>query len=179
MGKRKAVLFIAMSLDGYIADQTGGIGFLNLVEMEGEDYGYEAFATTIDVVILGRKTWETVLSYNIAQPYEGKKVYVISGNKRSAEGNVEYYGDNLPDLVRKLKAENGLDLFIDGGSQVIHTLLKEHLIDRMIISIIPVLLGDGIPLFQPGFPAQNLKLIKTGEFTSGLVQLEYEINSVD
>ncbi|MBK6967363.1 MAG: dihydrofolate reductase [Bacteroidales bacterium] len=176
---RKAVLFIAMSLDGYIADENGDIGFLNSVEMEGEDYGYSAFVATTDVVILGRKTWETVLSFNVAQPYEGKKVYVISGNKPSVEGNVEYYGDDLPDLVRKLKAEIGLDLFIDGGSQVIHTLLKERLIDRMIISIIPILLGDGIPLFRPGFPSQNLKLIKTGEFTSGLVQLEYEIISVD
>ncbi|MHC1776816.1 MAG: dihydrofolate reductase family protein [Lentimicrobium sp.] len=179
MERRKAVLFIAMSLDGYIADQTGGIGFLNLVEMEGEDYGYEAFASTTDVVILGRKTWDTVLSYNIPHPYKGKKVFVISGTRQDAKDNVEFYTDNLPDLVRRLKAENGLDIYIDGGSQVIHTLLQKRLIDRMIISIIPVLLGDGILLFQPGLPLQNLKLIKTRDFISGLVQTEYEILSIN
>jgi dihydrofolate reductase len=175
---RKALLFIAMSLDGYIADETGGIGFLNLAEMEGEDYGYGAFALTTDTIILGRKSWDTVLSLNIPQLYAEKKVYVISQSRQGKSGNAEYFGGDLPEFVRSLKAQDGLDLFIDGGSQVIHTLMKQKLIDRMVISIIPILLGGGVPLFRPGFPMQHLKLISSRDFTSGLVQLEYEIISL-
>jgi len=172
---RKALLFIAMSLDGYIADQQGDIGFLKLVETDGEDYGYRDFFSTIDVVVLGRKTWDTILSFSIPQPYEGKKVYIISGSRQGTTGNSEYYGKDLPTLIRNLKAGKGLDIFVDGGSQVALSLLKEHLIDRMIISIIPVLPGDGIPLFRPGFPKQNLKLTKSRDFSTGLVQLEYKV----
>lgn len=172
---RKTVLFIAMSLDGYIADQQGGIDFLKLVEKDGEDYGYGKFFSTIDVVVLGRKTWDTLLSLNIPQPYEGKKVYIISRSRQGFDGNAGYYGEDLPALIRKLKTEKGLDIFIDGGSQVVHSLLKEHLIDRMIISIIPILLGNGTPLFRTGSPLQNLRLIQSKNFPTGLVQLEYEV----
>jgi dihydrofolate reductase len=175
MGNRKVVLFIAMSLDGYIADQQGDIGFLKMVEKDGEDYGYGAFFSTVDVVVLGRKTWDTILTFNIPQPYEGKKVYIISQSRQGSEGNTEYYGEDLPTFIRKLKAGKGLDIFVDGGSQVILSLLKEHLIDRMIISIIPVLLGVGVPLFRPGIPVHNLKITRSREFPAGLVQLEYEV----
>ncbi len=164
-----------MSLDGYIADQHGDISFLKIVEEKGEDYGYQEFFSTIDVVILGRKTWDTILSYNIPQPYEGKQIFVISHTRKGIVGNARYYGKELPALIRKLKAESGLDIFIDGGSQLIHTLLKEHLIDRLTISVIPVLLGSGTPLFRPDVPLQNLRLTQVRNFHTGLVQLEYEV----
>lgn len=175
VNNRKVLLFIATSLDGYIADQKGSIDFLKLVEKNGEDYGYADFFSTVDVVVLGRKTWDTILSLNIPQPYEGKKVYIISKSRQGSEGNAGYYGEDLTTLIRELKDEKGLNIFVDGGSQVINSLLKEHMIDRMIISIIPVLLGDGIPLFRTGFPLQNLRLIQSKNFPSGLVQLEYEV----
>lgn len=177
MQGRSVVLYIAMSLDGYIADEKQGIGFLGLVEKAGEDYGYSAFSSTTDVVILGRKTWDTVLLFNIPVPYEGKKVYVISRSRQGTQGVAEYYNGELPALIHDLKARQGLDIYIDGGSEIVHSLLKDRLIDKLIISVIPVLLGNGVPLFKPPLPQQKLTLLQRQSYPSGLLQLTYKVDS--
>ncbi len=174
MNNREVVLYIAISLDGYIADSDGGISFLQQVEKDGEDYGYKEFSSSTDVVILGRKTWETVLSFNLPEVYSGKQVFVISKKKEGREGNVVYYGGDIPTLIRKLKSETGLNIHIDGGAEVVYTMLKDKLIDRIIVSVIPVLLGDGIRLFGSSFPVHRLKLKQCLTFSTGLVQLHYE-----
>lgn len=176
-GTRKVVLFIAMSLDGFIADGEQSIGFLKSVEQEGEDYGYHAFFSTTDVVVLGRKTWDSLKLLNILQPYNGKKVFVISRSRQGFDGVAEYYNGAPAELITRLKTEQGLDIFVDGGSEIIHSLLKGQLIDRMTISVIPVLLGNGTPLFRTQFPLQNLKLLHSQHYPKGLVKLIYEVNA--
>lgn len=173
--KRKLILYIAMSLDGYIADKLDGLEFLSIVEKEGEDYGYADFVKTTDTIIIGRKSYDKVLSMGFEYPHTDKKVYIITRTKRPDVGNFQFYNGNLPELVNKLKSEGGKQIYCDGGAEIANELLTNNLIDELIISIIPVLLGDGVRLFKDGRPTQNLQLVSTKQFEKGLTQLHYNI----
>jgi len=167
------MLYIAVSVDGFIADSDGGLDFLSMVETEGEDYGYGAFMDQIDTVIMGRKTYDKILSMGVANPHADKTLYVLSRSMSDKEGVHRFEGP-VADLVSNLKATEGKSIFCDGGADTIQQLLKENLMDTIILSIIPVLLGEGIRLFDGNYPSSRLQLIKTQSFSSGLVQLEYE-----
>lgn len=175
--QRKVVLYIAMSLDGYIAKSNDDISFLSIVEEKGEDYGYQDFIKTIDVVIMGRKTYDKVLSFGIPFPHADKKVFVITRNQKPAKDNITFYSGDIVELIRSLKKENGANIFVDGGAEIVNLMLKLNLIDECIISIIPVFLGDGILLFKSGREENKLKLINSKTFNKGLVQLHYKIDN--
>lgn len=170
---RKVMLYIAMSLDGYIAATGDDLSFLSMVEKEGEDYGYKDFMEQIDTVIMGRKTYDWVMNHVPEFPHANLRSYIITRQKRPSEGNMTFYNDDLSILVRQLKAENGKNIFVDGGAQTAQSLFMLNLIDELIISIIPVLLGDGVRLFDSFYPQQVLTLIKSTSYESGLVQLHY------
>jgi dihydrofolate reductase len=170
---RKLILYIAMSLDGYIAKPDGDISFLSQVEKEGEDYGYSEFIQTIDTVILGRKTYDKVLSMGIDMPYGNRKIYVLTRNPHSGTNQVNFYSGRLTELIALLKRQEGKNIYCDGGAETVNRLLQEDLIDELIVSIIPVLLGDGIRLFGGALQEQKLKLVKAKSFEKGLVQLQY------
>lgn len=163
-----------MSLDGYIAKPDDDLGFLSIVEMEGEDYGYGEFIKTIDTVIIGRKTYDKVMSMDIDFPYSGKDVFVITRTSAPDTVDVKFYSGNLKTLITKIKSENGKNIFCDGGAETVNELLYDDLIDEFIISVIPVLVGDGKKLFKDGRPEQSLKLKSTKHFDTGLVQLHYK-----
>jgi len=172
---RKISLFIAMSLDGHIAKPNDDLSFLNLVEKEGEDYGYAKFTDTIDTVIVGRKTYDYVLKNVGPSHYDNgqRDVYVITRTKRPNVGRTIFYTGDLTELVERLKSENGKNIYCDGGAEIINELLKNNLVDELIISVVPVLLGNGTRLFKDGRPEQILKLILAKTFKTGLVQLHY------
>lgn len=172
--ERKVVLYIAMSLDGYIARLDGDIDWLSIVEKPPEDYGYAKFIETVDAVIMGRKTYDKVLSFNMGFPHKGRKCYVVSRTRTGVDGDVEYYSGNLEELIAELKARDGKNIFIDGGAEVVNQLLKSKMIDELILSIIPIFLGSGIRLFQEGCPEQQLNLKSMFSFETGLVQLWYQ-----
>ena len=174
---RKVILYIAMSLDGYIAKPDGDISFLSVVEKEGEDYGYSAFTETIDTVILGRKTYDKVLSMGFTAPYGERNVYVLSRNPYPATDKITFYSGSLSELVSSLKSQSGKHIYCDGGAETVHQFLQNDLFDELIISIIPVLLGDGIRLFGKSFPEQKLQLVSSKSFEKGLVQLHYMTSS--
>jgi len=174
MIERKVILYIAMSLDGYIATENNELDWLSIVEIPNEDYGYEKFVKGVDTVIMGRKTYDKVLSYGVNFPHKGRKCYVISRARTGFDENVEYYSGNLKNLIEDLKNREGSNIFVDGGAEIVNELLRIDMIDEFIISIIPIFLGSGIRLFKDGRPNQRLKLKSTKEFTSGLVQLWYE-----
>jgi dihydrofolate reductase len=173
---RKISLFIATSLDGYIAKPNDDLSFLKLVEKEGEDYGYAEFTNTIDTLIVGRKTYDYVLKEIGPSHYDNgqRDVYVITRTERPDVGNTIFYTGNLTDLVLQLKAEKGKNIYCDGGAEVINELLKQDLIDELIISVIPVLLGNGTRLFKDGRPEQLLEFITVKTFDTGLTQLHYK-----
>jgi dihydrofolate reductase len=171
---RKLILYISASLDGYIAKPNDDLSFLSLVEKEGEDYGYLTFLDTIDTIIMGRKTFDWVMKQVPEFPNADKKTYIITRNPRPSNGNISFFSGDLKALVNRLKSEPGKDIFCDGGAEIVHALLKENLIDEIILSVIPVLLGNGIPLFKEGRPEQNLSLVSYKSFEKGLVQMHYQ-----
>jgi len=172
---RTLFLFIATSLDGYIAKPNDDLDFLKLVEKEGEDYGYAEFTATIDTIILGRKTYDWVLREIGSSHYDNgeRDVYVITRTERPGVGRTRFYTGGLTELVRQLKSKSGKNIYCDGGAEIVNELLKNDLIDEFFISVIPVLVGDGIRLFKDGRPEQTLTLVHTRTFDTGLVQLHY------
>lgn len=173
---RKLSLFIATSLDGYIAKPNDDLSFLKLIEKEGEDYGYAEFTSTIDTIIIGRKTFDYVLKEIGASHYDNgeRDVYVITRTERPSMGKVQFYTGNLTELVQRLKSQNRKNIYCDGGAEIINELLKNDLIDEFIISVIPVLVGSGTRLFKDGRPEQQLELVLTKTFDTGLIQLHYK-----
>ncbi len=171
---RKVILYIAMSLDGYIAKPNDDLDFLSIVQKEGEDYGYTEFINSIDTVILGRKTYDWVMKQVSKFPHADKNVYIITRTPKSGIGKTEFYSGDLKELMIHLKGVGGKNIFIDGGAEVVNELLKQNLIDEFIISIIPILVGNGTRLFTEGRPEQKLKLVFTKQFDTGLAQLHYK-----
>ena len=171
---RKVIVYIATSLDGYIAKPNDDLRFLSIVEKEGEDYGYADFINSVDTVILGRKTYDWVMAQVSEFPHADKNTFVITRTSRTNIGNINFYNGNLKELVTKLKNEQGKNIFIDGGAEIVNELLKENQIDEFIISIIPVFVGNGTKLFKDGRPEQKLELVSTKQFEKGLVQLHYK-----
>lgn len=173
---RKLSIFIAISLDGYIAKPNDDLGFLKLVEREGEDYGYESFISGVDTIILGRKTYDYVLRSIGASHYDNgqREVYVITRTERQGTGRTTFYAGKIGKLVNQLKSERGKNIYCDGGAEIIDILLHFDLIDELIISIIPILLGSGTRLFKGERPVQNLELVNSKCYESGLVQMHYK-----
>ena len=172
------MVYIAASLDGYIAKPNDDLSFLSIVEKDGEDYGYHDFISDIDTVIMGRKTYDWVMTNMATFPHADKETYIITRTARPAAGNVSFYTGNLKALVLELKNRKGKNIFVDGGSSIVNELLKENLISEFYISVIPVLLGEGVRLFNNGRPEQGLKLVSVKQFEKGLVQIHYQC-SVD
>lgn len=171
---RKVILYIATSLDGYIAKPDDNLDFLSIVEQEGQDYGYAEFLKTVDTVILGRKTYDKVISLGFNFPHADKDTFIITRTPRPNIGSVKFYTGNLKSLVIKLKSENGKNIFCYGGAEIVNELLKDNLIDEFIISVIPILLGNGTKLFNDGRPEQKLELVSTKQYDKGLTQLHYK-----
>lgn len=173
---RRLIIYIATSLDGYIAKPNDDLGFLKLVEKEGEDYGYAEFTATIDTIILGRKTYDWVLKEIGSSHYDNgdRDVYVITKTEKPSVGKTTFYTEDLTELVQQLKSQNGKNIYCDGGAEIINELLKKDLIDEMIISVIPVLLGNGTRLFKDDRPEQLLQHVSTKTFETGLIQMHFK-----
>jgi dihydrofolate reductase len=172
---RKVVLYIACSVDGYIAGDNDNLEFLSVVEVNGEDYGYAEFNSTVDTLIWGRKTYDKVKSFGIDFPHPDKKVYVVTTQLLASDPNVTFIHPNdLLTILKKLTSEEGKDIYCDGGAQTVALLQQHDLIDRYIISIIPVFVGNGVRLFQSTPLNKKLKHKKTTTYTSGLVQVVYD-----
>jgi dihydrofolate reductase len=172
---RKLTLYIATSTDGFIATPDGDLSFLNVVETPGEDYGYHQFMASVDTVMLGRKTYDKIVSLGVENPHSDKECYVITRTPREGKGNLTFYSGEITELVTRLKNEPGNRIFCDGGSEIIDLLLRHELIDEFIISVIPTLLGNGIPLFKAGRNLLPLKLLSSQAYPSGLLQMHYEV----
>lgn len=173
---RKTVLYIAMSLDGYIASKDGGVEWLGGDGSDNENEGsYSSFFDTIDTVVLGYKTYNqirTELSPDVWM-YADKTSYVITHKRIENRENI-LFCNNLSLLIKNLKKQNGKDIWICGGAEIVNELLELNLIDRFCITIIPTILGDGIRLFHQQKKELLLKLISTQSY-NGMTDLIYEL----
>jgi dihydrofolate reductase len=170
---RKVKLFIASSLDCYIAREDGGIDWL----FTDADYGYTKFYDSIDTIIVGRKSYDQSLTFD-EYPYKDKKVYVFTRKKvrkNNKEHDIEYIDTNIQDFVTSLTQSIGKDIWLLGGSEVVSALLNAGLVDEIILSIHPIILGRGIPLLRNIQKEVNLKLENSLSFDSGLTQLCYKV----
>lgn len=174
-------VFIATSLDGYIADKNGSVDFLNhYPDPAGEDMGYYHFMDSIDALVMGSKTYETVLGFGIDWPYT-KPVYVLTSQQRKLPenlvGKVTFIKGDPQQVVSQMQALQHTHLYIDGGN-VIQSFLQSNLIDEMIITTIPCLLGSGISLFGALSHTQFFSCVAIQKFSNGLAQCRYVRRSI-
>ncbi|MGH9766544.1 MAG: dihydrofolate reductase family protein [Blastocatellia bacterium] len=170
----KASVFIATSLDGFIARVDGALDWLP--PGDSEPHGYDEFMATVDALVMGRKTFETVLTFD-AWPYGAKPVFVLSANTLApapAGAAVERMSGDPAEIVSQLAARGIRHIYVDGGI-TIQRFLQAGLIQRLIITRIPVLIGSGIPLFGVTKGDIALKHVATRQYASGLVQSEYAV----
>ncbi len=174
-----ATVFIACSLDGYIARADGALDWLPSSEAEAgvEDYGYTDFMDSVDVLVMGRMSFEKVLSFE-KWPYGMKPVVVLSRRMlrlpKEVPECVSLMAPDLPIVMETLSARGEKHLYVDGG-KTIQGFLDAGLIDTLIITRIPILLGEGIPLFGPLKKDIRLQHIETCAFDSGFVQSRYAV----
>jgi len=170
---RKVVFFIATSLDGYIAGDKGDIDWL--FTDHDTDYGYNEFYSSVDAIIMGRKSYETLLAFD-EFPYKDKQCYVFSKTLAySGIKNVEVINNSDPELfIKGLLETPGKDIWLLGGGNLAAAFLKNSLVDRIIISIHPILIGGGVPLFERCNVATEWNLKEVESFDSGLVQITYD-----
>lgn len=166
-------VFIATSLDGFIARVDGGIDWLSMVERPGEDYGYKRFFEAIDTLVIGRKTYDTVLGFP-EWPYAGKRCVVMTHAPRPSRHGEEHVDGDPAALVERLTREGARRIYVDGGT-VIRAFLAAGLVTDVTLSIVPVLLGDGVPLFGGAPRESRVELVASRAFPSGLVQVEYRL----
>lgn len=173
---RKVVLFIAMSLDGYLADSEGKVKWLggqgNAEEMIDS---YSEFVEHVDTVVMGWNTYYQVITELSPEEwvYANLESYVITHRDCSSAERIRFTGEDPCSLVRELKEKDGKDIWICGGADIVRQLMVEDLIDMYYISVIPMLLGKGIRLFQESGRAIPLKLVKT-QIYDGITDLVYE-----
>jgi dihydrofolate reductase len=167
-------VFVGTSVDSFIARPNGNLDFLP--PGGGEPHGYNEFIATVDAIVIGRKTFETVLAME-AWPYGDKRVVVLSSRAidlSGARGVVEQMAGPPVEIVSRLAATGAHHLYVDGGI-TIQRFLQAGLIQRLVITRVPVLIGDGIPLFGSLPRDIRLRHIATRHYPSGLVQSEYQV----
>ena len=162
------VCFIAASLDGYIAGPNGEIDWL----FTDQDYGYTEFYARVDTVVMGRKTYDLCCSFK-DYPYPGIPNYVWSRTNRISDEQATFISEPVAEFLNDLKRRPGNVIWLVGGGKLVGETIRHDLLDDLILSIHPILLGDGIPLFPQGLPARRFQFIRSETFSSGLVQLTY------
>lgn len=172
----KASVFVGTSLDGFIARSNGDLDWLP--PGGGEEHGYETFMASVDALVIGRKTFETVLAFD-TWPYGPKPVFVLSTRELAPAppgAVVERMAGPPPEIVAQLSARGIRHIYVDGGL-TIQRFLQAGLIQRIIITRVPVLIGTGIPLFGATGGDIPLRHIATRQYASGLVQSEYQVDT--
>ena len=176
----KVSAYIAQSLDGYIAREDGNLDWLdayNAIIPEGEDLGYQAFMNSVDVLVMGRNTYEKVLSFG-KWPYKDKRVIVLSTRPLDipdAISNSVKHSDETPEILYKRLSDEGVQKIYIDGANTVQRFLRVGLVNELIITTIPTLLGSGISLFGKLDKDIQLKLVNTQGYNFGFYQLTYRI----
>lgn len=162
-------VFIAVSLDGFIARPDGSLDWLD--PFHGEDHGYGGFFAGVDALVIGRGTYDTVVGFP-EWPYGGKRVIVFTRRAADPRHGEELWSGAPRELADRLEREGIRRVYLDGGA-LIRSFLQEGLVDELTIDVVPVILGSGRPLFASGLPEIPLQFVEAKSYPSGLVQLRY------
>jgi dihydrofolate reductase len=177
--RRKIVVSIAMSTDGFIARTDGDVAWLDRPQPKG-DYGMGEFFKTIDTILWGRKTYDKGIEMGMKSADFGQRVkhYLFSRRPRkSLLLGFEWTSEAVKKFAQRLRAQPGKDIWMMGGGGLIASFLDEGEIDRFKIHVIPILIGEGVPLIQPRHRSISLKLLSTKAFPDGVVELNYQVKS--
>jgi dihydrofolate reductase len=174
---RKIKLFIALSLDGYIAGPGDDLSFLS--RFEGEDFGHAEFSESVDTYLVGRRTYDVVMDLAGNFPAAGQYThcYVVTRQDMPDQPGIVFHKGDVVELARELKAKPGKDIYCDGGAQIIKALMKEQLVDEFTLFLMPVFLGEGIPLFPGGIPETMVELLDSKSYSNGAVRLRYRLEA--
>lgn len=167
MPRPHCAVFIATSIDGFIARGDGSLDWLDLVQRKGEDYGYQRFFDAVDALVLGRATYEFVRALG-QWPYGDKRCVVLTHRKFQPMAGETFFAGTPKALLAKLSRQRVRRVYVDGGA-VISQFLEARLVDELTISTVPVTLGHGIRLFQGG-AEQRFEVVRSKAYPSGLVQ---------
>jgi dihydrofolate reductase len=168
---RKVVLGVGISLDGYIARPDGGLDFLFMPK----DYSVAPFFKTVDITLMGRKTYEVAMKMGGPPKDHKMAMYVFSRSLPPGERQGMIFVNCSPaDLIGSLRKQPGKDMWLSGGGELAHDFLQDDLVDEIHLGIVPVLIGEGVPLFPAGFPQREFRLIENQTYSKGLVALKYE-----
>lgn len=163
-------VFVGLSLDGFLSREDGSFDYLK--PFEGEEHGYTAFMDSVDTLVIGRETYDTVLAFD-TWPYVGERVVVVTHRPIDARHGETTHEGPLAPLADRLEREGVQRVYLDGGN-VVRQGLEEDLVDDMTISTVPVLIGSGRPLFGGPPQTKRWKLVDTRSYKNGLVQARYE-----
>jgi dihydrofolate reductase len=174
MSQRKFVLFTAVSLDGYIATKEHSLDWLFAVDGEG-DSGTSRFFDTVETILIGKTTYDWIMEHEKDDfQYKDKKCYVFSRTKRENTEHVTFINGDVVQFAENLKSKDGKDVWIMGGGELLHSFMQERLVDEIIVTIAPVLLGGGIPLFKEK-DFQTKLLLKNVTRYNQFVELQYDV----
>ena len=175
MARRKIIVYVATSADGFLARRNGSVDWLENPQLKG-DYGMRAFYRSVDTCIMGRKTYDHAVKFGMADGYSGKRNYVFSRKlKAAASPKVSVVGDDVAAMVDRLRNEKGKHIWLVGGAKLISSFLDAGAVDEFILTVIPHIIGEGIPLIAPRRRDLPLKLLASKAFTDGVVQLRYAV----
>jgi dihydrofolate reductase len=179
--KRKIIVYIATSADGFIARSDGSVDWLDRPSPKG-NYGMGTFYKSIDTILWGRKTYDTALDFQkkgmTASAFDTRvKNYVFTRTllQSPAPAGVEFASEPIKEFATRLRKKKGKDIWMMGGSGIIASFLDEGEIDDLMIHVIPTFIGEGIPLIAPGRRTVSLKLISCTKFPDGVVKLHYTV----
>ncbi len=170
---RKVVLYIAASLDGYIATKEDSLEWLFQTEGEG-DNGYLEFIEHVDTVIMGRRTYDWIIDVEGDNfPYKDKQCFVFSNTKQGEDEYVRFFSGDIEEFIRNLRQEEGKDIWVVGGGELLQHFIAGRLVDEWYIAIAPTVIGDGIPLFKKNDFETRLRLLGVKR-SNQFVELHYE-----
>lgn len=173
--KRKFIVYVAVSADGFIGRRDGSVDWLDNPSLKG-DHGMGVFYRSIDTCILGRKTYDLSVKFGMADGYGGKKNYVFSRTlSKAASPKINLVSEDVHVFSERLRSQKGKHVWLVGGAELVAAFVDSGQVDEFVIHVIPTLIGEGIPLVAPRHRNLPLKLLATRSFPDGVVKLHYAI----
>lgn len=175
--KRKFIVHVAISADGFLARKDGSVDWLNSPRYKGT-YGMGVFYRSIETCILGRKTYEVAVKFGMPDGYSGKTNYVLSRTlKKAASPKVSLVNEDIAKFAARLREEKGKHIWLVGGAEIIAGFLDAGAVDEFVLHVMPHIVGEGIPLIAPRHRDIPLKLVSSHAYPDGVVRLHYAVGS--